>query len=135
MPIMDVRCEKCSTVYEFDDSRVGEQGVTVKCTQCGNLFKVKQRETTQETAMGAAAARSPAYIPPSKRPEPPPMQPARTTSAGMPVLGKLPTARAGAAPAIAPTLPDSGPNRATAPPHQPAPPGADTGWLIRTAAR
>ena len=43
---MDVRCEKCMTVYEFDDSKVGEQGVTVKCTQCGNLFKVKRRERT-----------------------------------------------------------------------------------------
>ena len=63
---MDVRCEKCMTVYEFDDSKVGEQGVTVKCTQCGNLFKVKRRERTQELAMGAAAARSPAYVQPAQ---------------------------------------------------------------------
>lgn len=37
---MDVRCEKCLTVYEFEDAQVGPQGVTVKCTQCGNLFRV-----------------------------------------------------------------------------------------------
>ncbi len=51
---MDVRCEKCQTVYEFDESQVGDQGVTVKCTQCGNLFKVKRRTTTAEMPYGAA---------------------------------------------------------------------------------
>jgi predicted Zn finger-like uncharacterized protein len=61
---MDVRCEKCTTVYEFDDSKVGDQGVTVKCTQCGNLFKVKRREITSELPLASATARSPAYIPP-----------------------------------------------------------------------
>jgi predicted Zn finger-like uncharacterized protein len=43
---MDVRCEKCLTVYEFDDAQVGPAGVTVKCTQCGNLFKVKKKDAT-----------------------------------------------------------------------------------------
>ena len=37
---MDVRCEQCGTEYEFDQNRVGHQGVTVKCTQCGSVFKV-----------------------------------------------------------------------------------------------
>src|SRR3954471_14634854 len=81
---MDVRCEKCMTVYEFDDSKVGEQGVTVKCTQCGNLFKVKRRERTQELAMGAAAARSPAYVQPAH--SVPTTQ--RTTVPGIPVVNK-----------------------------------------------
>jgi predicted Zn finger-like uncharacterized protein len=63
---MDVRCEKCMTVYEFDDSQVGENGVTVKCTQCGNLFKVKKRITMAELSMGAAP-RSPAWQPPSHK--------------------------------------------------------------------
>ena len=40
---MDVRCEKCMTVYEFDDSQVGENGVTVKCTTCGHVFRVKKK--------------------------------------------------------------------------------------------
>ena len=81
---MDVRCEKCTTVYEFDDSKVGEQGVTVKCTQCGNLFKVKRRERTQELAMGAAAARSPAYVQPAQ--SVPSTQ--RTTVPGIPIINK-----------------------------------------------
>jgi predicted Zn finger-like uncharacterized protein len=81
---MDVRCEKCMTVYEFDDSKVGEQGVTVKCTQCGNLFKVKRRERTQETNMGAAAARSAAYVQPAH--SVPSTQ--RSTVPGIPIINK-----------------------------------------------
>ena len=39
---MDVRCERCKTEYEFDDARITHEGVTVKCTQCGYLFRVKK---------------------------------------------------------------------------------------------
>ncbi len=42
---MDVKCEKCSTEYEFDDAKVTEAGITVKCTNCGHLFRVvRQKE-------------------------------------------------------------------------------------------
>ena len=40
---MDVRCERCGTEYEFDETKVTEAGVTVKCAQCGHLFKVRRR--------------------------------------------------------------------------------------------
>ena len=46
---MDVRCEKCLTVYELDDARVGAGGLTVKCQECGNLFKVRRRDTETGT--------------------------------------------------------------------------------------
>jgi predicted Zn finger-like uncharacterized protein len=39
---MDVRCDKCSTEYEFDENRIGANGVTVKCTACGFVFKVRR---------------------------------------------------------------------------------------------
>lgn len=39
---MDVSCERCKTEYEFDDARINEAGVTVKCTTCGHVFKVKK---------------------------------------------------------------------------------------------
>ena len=39
---MDVRCQKCGTEYEFDGTRIGAQGVTVKCTACGFVFKVRR---------------------------------------------------------------------------------------------
>ena len=42
-PPMDVRCERCKTEYEFDDARITEAGVTVKCTTCGHVFKVKKK--------------------------------------------------------------------------------------------
>jgi predicted Zn finger-like uncharacterized protein len=37
---MDVRCEQCGSEYELDDARVSTQGVSVKCTSCGNVFRV-----------------------------------------------------------------------------------------------
>lgn len=37
---MDVTCERCGTEYEFDETLVSERGTTVKCTNCGFLFKV-----------------------------------------------------------------------------------------------
>lgn len=40
---MDVRCDRCKTEYEFEDAKITEAGVTVKCTNCGHVFKVKKR--------------------------------------------------------------------------------------------
>ena len=37
---MDVTCDRCSTRYEFDEALVSSRGTTVKCTNCGNQFKV-----------------------------------------------------------------------------------------------
>jgi predicted Zn finger-like uncharacterized protein len=39
---MDVRCDRCRTEYEFDEARLTEAGVAVKCTACGNVFKVSK---------------------------------------------------------------------------------------------
>ncbi|MCC7539862.1 MAG: zinc-ribbon domain-containing protein [Deltaproteobacteria bacterium] len=41
---MDVTCPKCSTEYEFDDTLVSERGTTVKCTNCGHLFRIFRPE-------------------------------------------------------------------------------------------
>jgi predicted Zn finger-like uncharacterized protein len=56
---MDVRCEKCFTVYELDDSKVGEVGLTVKCQECGNLFKVRRRPDTAELIASREPNRDP----------------------------------------------------------------------------
>ena len=40
---MDVRCEKCQTEYELDESRLKPGGVTVKCTNCGHMFKIRKQ--------------------------------------------------------------------------------------------
>lgn len=44
---MDVRCEKCQTEYELDESRLKPGGVTVKCTHCGHLFKITDAAAEQ----------------------------------------------------------------------------------------
>ncbi len=43
---MDVRCDQCRTEYELDETRISEAGLTVKCTQCGNIFKVRKPYAT-----------------------------------------------------------------------------------------
>src|SRR5215471_20172723 len=55
---MDVRCEKCQTEYGLEESGVTEAGVTVKCTSCGNLFKIKRKGGSAS----AAAAGPPEWI-------------------------------------------------------------------------
>jgi predicted Zn finger-like uncharacterized protein len=43
---LDVRCEKCQTEYELDESRLKPGGVTVKCTNCGHMFKIRKRASS-----------------------------------------------------------------------------------------
>jgi predicted Zn finger-like uncharacterized protein len=40
---MEVRCERCRAQYVFADDQVTEQGLTVRCSNCGHLFKVKKK--------------------------------------------------------------------------------------------
>lgn len=73
---MDVRCEKCSTEYELDESRLKPGGVTVKCTHCGHTFKVRKREAAPAdvpaTMMGMPRGPTPAApAPASAAPAPP----------------------------------------------------------------
>jgi predicted Zn finger-like uncharacterized protein len=44
---MDVRCDRCGTEYEFDDTLVSERGTSVKCTNCGHQFKVYRPRAAQ----------------------------------------------------------------------------------------
>ncbi|HSN90302.1 MAG TPA: zinc-ribbon domain-containing protein, partial [Anaeromyxobacteraceae bacterium] len=41
---MDVRCERCRAQYVFDDDQVTPAGLTVQCTNCGHVFKVRKKE-------------------------------------------------------------------------------------------
>ena len=49
---MDVRCEKCQTEYELDEARLKPGGVTVKCTNCGHMFKIRRRTNTNVGTTG-----------------------------------------------------------------------------------
>src|SRR5690606_491045 len=67
---MDVRCEKCQTEYELDESRLKPGGVTVKCTNCGHMFKIRKRTNTNVGVPATAASTSDARSRPvsSKQP-------------------------------------------------------------------
>ena len=41
---MDIRCAKCGIEAKFDDARVPPHGVTVKCSSCGHMFKVRPKD-------------------------------------------------------------------------------------------
>jgi predicted Zn finger-like uncharacterized protein len=70
---MDVRCERCRAQYVFDDDQVTPSGLTVQCTNCGHVFKVKKKELVvtvpvkadelQGTPMPASAAGARASAP------------------------------------------------------------------------
>ncbi|MEE8410171.1 MAG: zinc-ribbon domain-containing protein, partial [Myxococcota bacterium] len=37
---MDVQCDHCNSEYEFDDGRIPDTGLSVKCSTCGHVFRV-----------------------------------------------------------------------------------------------
>ena len=107
---MDVRCEKCQTEYELDEARLKPGGVTVKCTNCGHMFKIRKRTNTNVGAPVPDAARA---KPPSKPAGAMPAQ-AQQTAAGPGYTGRPDS------------LLDDGP---TTP--QDGPTTVDRQWLIR----
>src|SRR5947209_20152727 len=50
---MDVRCERCKTLYELDEARVSDVGTTVRCTSCGHVFRVRKKVLLMTEAVGA----------------------------------------------------------------------------------
>jgi len=66
---MDITCPQCKTEYEFDDSKISEAGVTVKCTNCNYMFKVRRKAVVEMEPVSPAAPDVPAAgEPPTKRP-------------------------------------------------------------------
>jgi len=57
---MDVSCPRCKTEYEFDDARVPDSGVTVKCTSCNHVFRVRKKTAPTSTTS------QPAFVPTPK---------------------------------------------------------------------
>lgn len=37
---MEVRCPKCQTMYQLDETHIAPEGVNVQCTNCHNIFRV-----------------------------------------------------------------------------------------------
>src|SRR3954462_1238379 len=108
---MDVRCERCKTQYDLDDSRISETGVTVQCTTCHHVFVVKKKalvvtvpvkpgqEPQAPKPLGDAQPAAPAGPPPGLRPLSPPTStppPVATSSSPEPSAQSLPPAAAAA---------------------------------------
>lgn len=49
---MQVICDRCNTEYDFDDALVSSGGTTVKCTNCGHLFKVFRARSSHPSLSG-----------------------------------------------------------------------------------
>jgi predicted Zn finger-like uncharacterized protein len=102
---MDVRCERCRAQYVFDDEQVTPTGLTVQCTNCGHVFKVKKKELVVTV----------------------PVKPDEMDGAPIPATAAAP--RPGGTPASVPA-PAAGPPAA-----HPAPPAAERPreWRVRQA--
>jgi predicted Zn finger-like uncharacterized protein len=119
---MDVRCERCRAQYVFDDDQVTPQGLTVQCTNCGHVFRVKKKELVVTVPV---------------RPEDVTEQPFLARMAaqrpGAPAAPSTPRPAAPAAPPAerpaAPSAPPASVAAATAPP----PDAPHQGWTIRQA--
>ncbi len=59
---MDVRCEKCATEYELEESRLKPGGVTVKCTTCGHIFQVRRRQGSSTSVGVGGQSQAPARL-------------------------------------------------------------------------
>jgi predicted Zn finger-like uncharacterized protein len=96
---MDVRCEKCQTEYELDEARLKPGGVTVKCTNCGHMFKIRKRANTDvgvpAAAVAAATAAAQQQAATSVGPRPNTTSPKQPLARQDSIFDEAPTARVG----------------------------------------
>lgn len=59
---MIVKCEQCQTRFKIPDDKVSDKGVKVRCTKCGNTFRVTRDMAQPPT--GAFAVQPPSAPPP-----------------------------------------------------------------------
>ncbi|MFO0581191.1 MAG: zinc-ribbon domain-containing protein [Anaeromyxobacter sp.] len=71
---MLIRCERCSTVYELDETVLAPEGAPVQCTKCENVFVAYPPRAAGRTLVGLPAVQNPqpAPSPAEPAPEPPP---------------------------------------------------------------
>ncbi|MBE2247903.1 MAG: zinc-ribbon domain-containing protein, partial [Myxococcus sp.] len=62
---MDVRCPRCQSEYELDDGRVTDDGVTVKCSECQHVFRVKRKSLVMTLPVRDEASAAAAPLPPT----------------------------------------------------------------------
>ena len=47
---MIILCEKCKKKYDVDDNKIPENGIRVRCIQCGNIILIRRPEQKAEIA-------------------------------------------------------------------------------------
>jgi predicted Zn finger-like uncharacterized protein len=75
---LNIRCERCSTTYELDDSLLAPEGSPVQCTKCQHVFTAVPPRTAGRTLIGVPAAPAPLPIAPARTaPHEPPVASSR----------------------------------------------------------
>ncbi len=123
---MDVRCERCKTQYELDDSRISETGVTVQCTTCHHVFVVKKKALVVTVPVRPDKVPSGPVSDPSSAPPPSGMRPLS------PPIDMPPPVASASPPPAAPPPAASEPASLALPPGA-AGPGARE-WRVRQAS-
>ncbi|HSM92021.1 MAG TPA: zinc-ribbon domain-containing protein [Anaeromyxobacteraceae bacterium] len=72
---MNIRCERCSTIYELDEALLAPEGSPVQCTKCQHVFTAVPPRAAGRTLVGVAAPPPPHPVaprPPSQETPPSP---------------------------------------------------------------
>jgi len=81
---MIVLCPKCKTKYRVDETKVGPQGVKLRCSQCQTIFKVAMKAPAQAPVAAPRPEAPPAPAPKAAvAPPPAPAQPAPAPAPGI----------------------------------------------------
>ena len=86
---MRIQCERCSTTYELDESRLPPSGAPVQCTRCGNVFRAFPPGAADQTWLGQPPAPPPAAEPARRSP---PSEPPPSSSRPAPAPPRIPAA-------------------------------------------
>lgn len=95
---MNIRCEKCSTTYELDETLLAPEGSPVQCTKCQHVFTAVPPRTAGRTLVGVPAAPPPQPVAPPRASEPA----AAAARQGPPIYRPTPGAASASAAARAP---------------------------------
>jgi predicted Zn finger-like uncharacterized protein len=63
---LNIRCERCSTTYDLDESLLAPEGSPVQCTKCQHVFTAVPPRTAGRTLIGVPAAPAPHPVAPPR---------------------------------------------------------------------
>jgi predicted Zn finger-like uncharacterized protein len=48
---MDIRCPACATLYELDEAQIAPGGTNIRCSSCGQIFRVRASDPAKSSCM------------------------------------------------------------------------------------